>query len=62
MCTEHRTNLKLRDAHPDAKRLGLVGASNYAAVVVGENDNGLPFQHRAKEPLTGGIGLLRVRE
>ena len=41
MRTEQGTNLKLRDAHPDAERFRFIGASDHTAVIVGQHHNGL---------------------
>jgi hypothetical protein len=62
MSTEQRTDLKLWDAHPDAKRLGLVGASDDTAVIVGEDDNRLTVELGVKDPLTGGVEVVAIDE
>ena len=47
--------LELGGTHGDAERLGFPGASNHAAVVVGEHDHGQALQTRLEDALTRAV-------
>ena len=62
MGAEQRTNLELRDAHPDAQSLRFVGPSHHTAVIVGQHDNRLPAELGVKDPFTGGVEIIAIDE
>ena len=58
----HDVTLRLeqRDAHGDAERLGLLGAGDDAAIVVGQHDDGLAGERRLEHPLARGIEVVAI--
>lgn len=54
--------LEIRGAHGNAQGLGLVGAGNDAAVIVGQHHHRFADELRIKEPLTGGIEIIAVNQ
>ena len=52
--------LEQRDAHGDAERLGLLGAGDDAAIVVGQHDDGAAGERRLEHPLARGIEVVAI--
>lgn len=53
-------HLKEGQAHGDAQGFGFFGASNDAAIIVGEYDHGLAAQSGLKDALTGDVEVVAV--
>ena len=49
-----------RDAHGDAERLGLLGAGDDAAIVVGQHDDGAAGERWLEYPLARGIEVVAI--
>ena len=52
--------LEVREACLDAEFLGLVGAGDDAAVVVGEDDDGFAVEVGPEDPLAGHVAVVAV--
>src|SRR6266849_3321820 len=62
MGADQVADLKRRDAHRNAQRLGLVRASDHDAVVVAEHNDRLPVELGVKDPLAGDVEVIAVHE
>lgn len=60
MVLDEVAELKKGVAHFDAEFLGLVGACDDTAIVVGKHNDGPPHERRVEDPLAGRIEVVTI--